>query len=56
MDGGASAGPMPFMRATADRIARSIPGAERRTIAGQAHAASAESLAPVLREFFEGRP
>jgi pimeloyl-ACP methyl ester carboxylesterase len=56
MDGGASARPMPFMRATADRIARSIPGAERRTIEGQAHDASAESLAPVLRELFEGRP
>ena len=52
MDGGASAQAMPFMRATADRIAGVIPKARRRTIEGQAHNASPEALAPVLVEFF----
>lgn len=54
MDGGASAETMPFMRATADRIAGAIPKARRRTIEGQAHNASPEALAPVLIEFFKG--
>ena len=53
MDGGASAGPMPFIRATADKIAKSIPGAKRKTVEGQAHDVSAASLAPVLAEFFD---
>ena len=54
MDGGASAQAMPFMRATADRIAGAIPKARRRTIEGQGHNASPEALAPVLVEFFSG--
>lgn len=53
MDGGASAGSMPFMRATADKIARSIPGAQRQTIEGQAHDVSANALAPILVKFFQ---
>jgi pimeloyl-ACP methyl ester carboxylesterase len=53
MDGGASAGPMPYMRATADAIAKAMPHAQRRTLPGQAHDASAEALAPVLRAFFQ---
>jgi pimeloyl-ACP methyl ester carboxylesterase len=52
MDGGASAGPMPFMRTTADALGKTIPGAKRRTVEGQAHDISAEALAPVLVEFF----
>ncbi|RZJ07314.1 MAG: alpha/beta hydrolase [Rubrivivax sp.] len=52
MDGSASAGPMPFMRPTADKIAKVIPGAQRKTLEGQAHDASAQALAPVLIDFF----
>ena len=52
MDGGASLGPMPFMRATADKLAKVIPGARRLTIEGQAHDVSAKVLAPVLLKFF----
>ena len=52
IDGGASAGPMPFMRTTADALAKAIPNAERRTIDGQAHDVSPATIAPVLREFF----
>jgi len=53
MDGGASAGPMPFMRPTADKIAKNIPGAQRLVVEGQAHDVSAKVLAPVLLKFFE---
>jgi pimeloyl-ACP methyl ester carboxylesterase len=52
MDGGASVGPMPFMRQTADKIAAAIPGARRQVIGGQAHDVSAKALAPVLFQFF----
>jgi pimeloyl-ACP methyl ester carboxylesterase len=52
MDGGASAGPMPFMRATADKLANVIPGAQRRTVEGQAHDVSSRVLAPILMKFF----
>ena len=52
MDGGASLGPMPFMRATADKLAKVIPGAQRRTIEGQAHDVSAKVLASFLLKFF----
>jgi len=52
MDGGASAGPMPFMRASANKIAKAIPNARRQTIEGQAHDVSAEVLAPILLAFF----
>ena len=51
MDGGASREPMPFMRASADRIAQAIPNAQRRTIEGQGHSVSPEAVAPVLIEF-----
>lgn len=53
MDGGASAGPMPFMKTTADKLAKAIPKAERRTVEGQAHDASAKALAPILQNFFK---
>jgi pimeloyl-ACP methyl ester carboxylesterase len=52
MDGGASSGPMPYMRPTADKLARAIAGARRRTVEGQAHDVSAQALAPILLEFF----
>jgi Predicted hydrolases or acyltransferases (alpha/beta hydrolase superfamily) len=50
MDGEKS---MEFMRPTADRVARLIPGAERKTLEGQTHQAAPEVTAPVLIEFFE---
>lgn len=52
MDGGASLGPMPFMRPTADKLAKAIPGAQRRVVEGQAHDVSAQVLAPILLAFF----
>ena len=52
MDGGASLGSMPFMRRTADQLAKAIPDAQRRTIEGQGHGVSAKALAPILLEFF----
>ena len=55
MDGGASRATMPFMRTSADRIARAIPNARRRTIEGQGHNVSPEAIAPVLTEFFSAR-
>jgi pimeloyl-ACP methyl ester carboxylesterase len=54
MEGGASLEPMPFMRPTADKIAKTIPNAQRRTIEGQSHDVSSKVLAPVLIEFFSG--
>ncbi len=51
MDGGANRETMPFMRASADRIAGAIPNARRRTIEGQGHNASPQAVAPVLIEF-----
>jgi pimeloyl-ACP methyl ester carboxylesterase len=57
MDGGASLGPMPFMRATADTIGKSIPRARRLVLKGQAHDVSPAVLAPVLLDFFRaGNP
>ena len=53
MDGGASLGPMPFMRATADKLAKMIPHAERHTIEGQAHDVKSDVLAPILVKFFD---
>jgi pimeloyl-ACP methyl ester carboxylesterase len=52
MDGGASLEAMPFMRPTADKLAKVIPDAQRRTLEGQAHDVSSEVLAPVLLKFF----
>ena len=52
MDGGASLGPMPFMRATADRLAKAIPGAQRLVLEGQAHDVDPKVLAPALIGFF----
>jgi pimeloyl-ACP methyl ester carboxylesterase len=52
MDGGASLKFMPFMRTSAEKLAKAIPNAQRRTIEGQSHDVSSEVLAPVLIEFF----
>lgn len=52
MDGGASLETMPFMRPTADQLAKVIPDAERRTLEGQAHDVSPKALAPILLKFF----
>jgi pimeloyl-ACP methyl ester carboxylesterase len=43
---------LPFMLETAKTLSRTIPGAELRTLDGQAHDVDAEVLAPVLAEFF----
>ena len=56
MDGAASRQAMPFMAATAERIATAIPQAERRTIEGQGHNAAPDVLAPVLIEWFKDKP
>lgn len=53
MDGGASLAAMPFMRATADKLGRLIPGAQRKVIEGQGHDVSAKALAPHLLAFFK---
>ena len=53
MDGSASLVPMPFMRATADKLGKVIPGARRRVVEGQAHDVDAKVLTPILVEFFE---
>lgn len=52
MDGGASIESMPFMRVTADKLARIIPNAQRKTIEGQSHNVDDKLLAAALREFF----
>ena len=52
MDGGASLAPAPFMRATADKLGKTIPGAQREVVEGQAHDVSAKALAPILVTFF----
>ena len=52
MDGGASLEAMPFMRPTADKLAKAIPNAQRRTVEGQAHDVDAKVLAPILVKFF----
>lgn len=52
MDGGASSGPMPFMRSTADKLARIIPRAQRHVLEGQAHDVDPKVMAPILLKFF----
>jgi pimeloyl-ACP methyl ester carboxylesterase len=46
----------PFMQETAKTLSKTIPGATLRTLEGQTHEVHAEALAPVLVEFFAGRP
>ena len=53
MDGGASLGPMPFMRATAEKLGKAIPNAERLTVEGQGHDVSSKVLVPILVKFLD---
>ena len=53
MDGAASAGPLPFMRSTADKLGKTIPGAQRLVVEGQGHDVSPKVLAPILLKFFD---
>jgi Alpha/beta hydrolase family len=48
VDGGLTA----WMSRTADEVARLLPAARRRTLAGQPHNVDAAAIAPVLVEFF----
>ena len=52
MDGDASLKTMPFMRPTAEKLANTIPNAQRHIIKGQGHDVSSKVLTPVLVEFF----
>jgi pimeloyl-ACP methyl ester carboxylesterase len=45
---------LPFMSATAKRIAELIPNAQHKTLQGQAHQAAPDVVAPLLTEFFSG--
>jgi pimeloyl-ACP methyl ester carboxylesterase len=49
IDGGAS---FPFIRATADAIAKILPNGQRHTLEGQTHNVAPEAIAPVLIKFF----
>ena len=51
MDGGASAAAMPFVRRSADKIAKAIPNAKRLTVEGQSHNITPQAFASVLTEF-----
>ena len=51
MDGEKS---MDFMHATADQLAKLVPAAQRKTLTGQTHQASAEAVAPELIAFLRG--
>jgi pimeloyl-ACP methyl ester carboxylesterase len=44
---------IPFMQPAADRIAQLIPGAQRKTLPGQAHQAAPEVVVPLLIQFFD---
>lgn len=52
MDGGASLEIMPFMRASADKIASTVPNAGRHTIEGQGHNVADDVVGKVLKDFF----
>lgn len=52
MDGGANLTGMPFMHATTTALAKAMPHAQQRTLAGQTHDVAMEVLAPLLVEFF----
>jgi hypothetical protein len=43
---------MPWMSNSADAVAKAIPNAQRRTLAGQQHNVEPEAIAPVLAEYF----
>jgi pimeloyl-ACP methyl ester carboxylesterase len=43
---------LPFMRTSAESLAKAMPSAQQRTLEGQSHDVKLEVLAPVLIEFF----
>jgi pimeloyl-ACP methyl ester carboxylesterase len=49
--GGAS---FPFMRETAEALAKAFPNGQTRTLEGQSHDVAPAAMAPVLKEFFAG--
>jgi hypothetical protein len=52
MDGGKSLESMPFMHVTADKLGKTIPNAQRRTLDGQDHSVDEKVMTEVLIEFF----
>jgi hypothetical protein len=52
LDGGAS---LPFLRDAATVLAEAMPGGTHRTLEGQTHLPSPETVAPVLMSFFGRR-
>lgn len=50
IDGGTTA----WLSHGADALARALPNARRRTLAGQSHAVEPDAIAPVLGDFFSG--
>jgi len=52
LDGGASLEHAPFMRTTANALAKGIMRAKHTVIEGQGHDVDAKAIAPVLTEFF----
>ena len=53
MDGGDNRELMPFMRASADKIAKAIPNASRSTLEGQGHNPAPAAFAPVALDFLK---
>lgn len=54
LDGEESLKSMPFMRVSAEALAKAIPNSKRQTLEGQSHDVDMKVLAPVLEEFFKG--
>jgi pimeloyl-ACP methyl ester carboxylesterase len=53
MDGGASLEYMPFMRASAEALAKAIPNAQHQVVEGQTHNVDAKVLAPIMAAFLK---
>jgi pimeloyl-ACP methyl ester carboxylesterase len=54
IDGASSLEVMPFMRASAEAIARAVPRAQHLVLEGQGHDVDASAIAPLLTRFFSG--
>jgi pimeloyl-ACP methyl ester carboxylesterase len=52
MDGGSSLESMPFMRTTADKLAKTIPNAQRHTVEGEGHNVDNKKMGELLKNFF----